>query len=240
MAIRFLTARWSRLAMFNYAMPEAALVPHLPPGCVPDTSLDGRAYASLVAFDFERTRVLGVPWPGFTTFPEINLRAYVRRGQDRGVVFVREIVPSRLVAAIARLTYNEPYLAAPTRSETRVDGPTMTVAHRVTHMGRESRLRVTADATPCVTTGDRLLEFFKEHRWGFNRSRSGRLLRYEVAHPEWRCHNVQRWVLDWDFGGLYGPAWSGLARRGPDSVLLAEGSPIEVFVWRSLGGATSG
>lgn len=54
-------------------------------------------------------QVFGVQWPGFTNFTEINLRFYVKFNGERGVTFVREYVPSWIVAQIARLTYNEPY-----------------------------------------------------------------------------------------------------------------------------------
>ncbi len=104
----FLTAEWRNLLLINDAVDEKILSEYLPPGCELDR-LDGRCFASLVAFDFQETRVFGVRWPGFTNFPEINLRIYVRFGDVRGVVFVRELVPGRLVAAIARWLYNEPY-----------------------------------------------------------------------------------------------------------------------------------
>src|SRR3954469_20731239 len=107
----FLTARWSNLCLLTYAVPPALLEPRLPPGLDLDLR-DGQAFVSLVAFDFLDTRVLGVPWPGFRNFPEINLRFYARRGDERGVVFVREWVPQRLVAWLARTLYNEPYAAA--------------------------------------------------------------------------------------------------------------------------------
>src|SRR5215468_781631 len=93
----FLTARWTNLFLATYAVPDDLLRPHLPPGLELDRR-DGRAFASLVAFDFLDTRVLGVPWPGYRNFPEVNLRFYVRHGEQRGVVFVREFVPLRLVA----------------------------------------------------------------------------------------------------------------------------------------------
>src|SRR4051812_2159224 len=88
----FLTARWSNLCLLTYAVPRALLTPRLPPGLELDTrpgladgptadrfAPDGPAFVSLVAFDFLDTRVLGVPWPGYRNFPEINLRFYVRR-----------------------------------------------------------------------------------------------------------------------------------------------------------------
>src|SRR3989442_9486339 len=108
----FLTARWSKLAILTWEAPPALLEPHLPAGLELDRR-DGAAFASLVAFDFLDTRVLGIPWPGFTRFPEVNLRFYVRRGERRGVVFIREFVPQAIVAWLARALYHEPYLGAP-------------------------------------------------------------------------------------------------------------------------------
>ena len=59
----FLTAGWRDLVLVTYAVPPEALAPHLPPGCEPDLR-EGKAFVSLVAFDFVDTRVLGVRWPG--------------------------------------------------------------------------------------------------------------------------------------------------------------------------------
>ena len=86
------------------------------------TALDtwrGRTYVSVVGFLFRDTRVLGVPVPWHRTFEEVNLRLYVRRevaGEiRRAVTFIRELVPRRAIAAVARLAYNEPYVARPMR-----------------------------------------------------------------------------------------------------------------------------
>src|ERR1700724_1878896 len=106
MARAFLTARWSNLFLATYAVPPALLEKRLPPGLHLDTR-DGNAFVSLVAFEFLDTRVLGVPWPGYRNFPELNLRYYVRRGPERGVVFLREFVGLHLVSWIARNVFNE-------------------------------------------------------------------------------------------------------------------------------------
>ena len=102
------------VALLSYPVPDELLVPRLPPGLALDRLAD-RAFVSLVAFDFVETRVGGVPWPGFTRFPEVNLRFYVREGDRRGVVFIAELVPSRVVTVLARLLYNEPYRVAALR-----------------------------------------------------------------------------------------------------------------------------
>src|SRR5687767_14202762 len=96
----FLTARWANLILAQYAVPADRLRPFLPPGVGLD-SWRGEHFVSLVGFQFLDTRVLGVSWPGYRAFPEWNLRIYVRRGDQRGVCFVLEFVPSRFVASVA-------------------------------------------------------------------------------------------------------------------------------------------
>lgn len=222
----FLRAEWRRLVLVTYAVDPQRLGPWLPPGLTFDLR-DGQAFVSLVAFDFLKTKVLGVGWPGFRDFPEINLRFYVREGDRRGVAFVREWVPNPLVAGIARVLYNEPYQAAPMTSAHRVEGDRLIVEHELT-VGGPQTLRVEADAEPTLPGEDSEEHFFKEHSWGYGTSRGGELVRYEVQHPHWRTHRVRSLDLSWDWGAVYGPEWADLADAEPASVVLAEGSPIAV------------
>lgn len=224
----FLTARWSNLALLTYAVPAPVLTPFVPPGCTLDLH-QGSAHASLVAFDFEQTRVMGIAWPGYRRFPEINLRFYVRCGGDRGVVFIREYVPQRLTCLIARWRYNEPY--RPARMRSRVDDAPAerTVSHTLRAGGRLNSLSVVAEKQAWLPPEDSAEHFFKEHRWGFGVDRGARLTRYEVVHPTWMVYPVRSYRLDWDFGAVYGESWRFLNRSRPVSVILAEGSPVAVF-----------
>jgi uncharacterized protein YqjF (DUF2071 family) len=213
----FLTARWSNLVLVNYAVDPVKLRP--PPGCTLDER-DGVAFISLVAFDFLDTRVLGVPWPGFRDFPEINLRFYVRHEGQRGVAFIREFVPSRLVAGIARALYNEPYRAA--RMTSRSSNT------EIVHTVNDSQLRVETSAETHLPDESSEAHFFKEHSWGFGTSRSGTLVRYRVEHPQLRTREVRKLSLDWNWRGLYGEEWAFLEKQQPRSVFLAVGSEISV------------
>jgi uncharacterized protein len=223
----FLTAEWSHLCLFNYAVSPESLQPFVPPGLTLDT-IDGDAFVSLVAFDFLKTRVLGIPWPGYRDFPEINLRFYVREGDRRGVSFIRELVPKRLIAWIARTLYNEPYAYAPMRSAVRWRADTLEVEHAVVVDGRTQRISVSARAQDGVPAETSREHFFKEHSWGYGRSRRGELVRYEVRHPVWSTYPIERYELDWDFGAVYGPRWSHLTAATPCSTVLARGSSVRV------------
>jgi uncharacterized protein YqjF (DUF2071 family) len=226
----FLTARWVHLLLATYAVPVELVASVLPAGLEPDVR-DGRAFASLVAFDFRDTRVLGVPWPGFRNFPEVNLRVYVRRldGSDRGVLFVREFVPQRWVAWLARTLYNEPYQATSmaSRVEPSSDG-NLAIEHRWTFAGRTHAVRATADPDSSVPDAGGLEAFFKEHRWGYGRTRDGRLLRYEVRHPPWATHRVRSFDVDVDWSAAYGSRWSELREAKPFSTIVAAGSDVSV------------
>src|SRR5579871_3872040 len=108
----FLTAEWRNLLLFNYAVDPGLLASLVPRGTGIDP-FEGVAFISLVAFEFNRTHLRGFAVPFHQAFEEVNLRFYVRRGEKRGVVFIRELVPKRAVAAIARLIFNENYSYAP-------------------------------------------------------------------------------------------------------------------------------
>ena len=102
------------LALLNWRVDPALVQPYAPRG----TELDfhaGETFVSVVGFLFQDTRVLGVPIPFHRTFEEVNLRFYIRRGDRRGVSFIREIVPRQAIATVAKLAYNEPYVALPMR-----------------------------------------------------------------------------------------------------------------------------
>lgn len=226
--VPFLTARWSNLAILTYEVPPSLLAPHLPSGLELDTR-GGSAFASLVAFDFEDTRVRGVAWPGFRRFPEINLRFYVRQGGRRGVVFVREFVPQPLVSWLARAIYNEPYLVAPIESGVAEEAQAIVTIRRLRWRGRSHAIEVTGDKPAYRPAEDSAEHFFKEHQWGFGRDRRGRTLVYEVRHPLWDVYPVRLWRLDLDWAQVYGPEWGFLSAEKPVSVLLAAGSPVSVY-----------
>lgn len=224
----FLTARWANVGLMSFPVPDAVLLSRLPAGLVLDR-WQGKAFVSLVAFDFEDTRVGGVAWPGFTRFPEVNLRFYVREGDRRGVVFIGELVPSRVVALLARLLYNEPYRVARLRSATEVEPDRIRVVHEFAWAGRRQSIQIEGRRPPEPTAEAGAAHFFKEHAWGYGTDRRGGLLRYAVEHPPWRVYPGATARVDLDFRAVYGPEWAFLTGLAPDHVIFAEGSPVAVY-----------
>ena len=225
---RFLTARWHNLILANFAIPERLLAPRLPPGLELDF-FEGKCWASLVGFQFLDTRVLGVSWPGYRNFPEWNLRFYVRRGDQRGVCFIREFVPKRLICWVARTIYNEPYSSAPITESVRAEADRLAVEYTLDWGGKAHRMRAVG-ALPSTLPGVGSAErWFIDQSWGFGVSRRGRTLCYEVNHPNWDIYPVTDFTSDVDWVTLYGPEWAGMNGAKPASVVLALGSEVSVY-----------
>lgn len=234
MTAPFLTARWQRLLNLTYAVDPTLLEPHVPSGVTLDVQ-DGRAFASLVAFDFLDTKVFGIPWPGFRNFPELNLRFYVKDGEERGVVFIREYVPQRWVAFLARAFYSEPYAAAPMTSRFEEAEDEVRYRLELELAGRRHAFEARAGAEVFTPASDSTEHYFKEHNWGWGTDRRGRTLKYRVEHPVWEVWPLREWSADADFGALYGPEWGFLAEAEPFSALLAVGSAVKVFPGETVG-----
>src|SRR5215469_5086960 len=227
MARTFLTAEWRKLVLASYVVPESLLLPYVPIGTEPDL-YEGRCYVSLVGFLFRETRLFGVRVPFHVEFEEVNLRFYVRRGERRGVVFVREIVPRTALRVVANAFYGEKYVKARIRHEWKIGPERVSVSYGWRMGGRWHGIRVKAGFQLQVVAPGSDEEFITEHYWGYTKSRRGRTSEYEVVHPRWEVYPVESFAVDVDFAQVYGAEFAGLNAMQPHSVLLAEGSDVVV------------
>ncbi|MDB6110639.1 MAG: hypothetical protein JWR69_2389 [Pedosphaera sp.] len=218
--------------MLNYEIDPEVLRPYLPAGTELD-AWNGRTYVSMVAFLFLNTRVRGMAIPFHRNFEEINLRFYVRRrgpdGWQRGVVFVKEIVPRFAIAAMARLFYNENYVALPTRHKLEVSAESVMADYGWRLKGRWNRLRVKTTGSFKFVEPGSLEEFITEHYWGYAAQGDGGCVEYRVAHPAWPIWQTEEAGLDCDVDALYGDRFAAWLKAAPSSSFLAEGSEVTVL-----------
>ncbi|KFF03108.1 YqjF family protein [Chryseobacterium luteum] len=227
--MNFLKAEWRKLAIINYEINPEILMKYLPEG----TEIDfyhGKCYVSLVGFMFLNTRLLGFSIPFHRNFEEVNLRFYVKKKEKdlwkRGVVFIKEIVPKYALSFVANLFYRENYKTMPMNNEIRVNGDELTVKYSWKDKSWHS-LQITAgnDAQPMENGSE--FEFITEHYFGFTK-RENRTSEYEVCHPKWDYYHIKEYQFDIEFNALYGKEFAFLNGQKPVSVMLAEGSGIEV------------
>ena len=220
--------------MLNYEIDPDVLLPRVPAGTELD-SWQGKTFVSMVGFLFLYTRVMGLSIPRHRNFAEINLRFYVRReapdGWRRGVVFVKEIVPRRAIAAVARWVYNENYVTHPMHSSVLLPHIAADGVGAVEYGWRSSfgnhALRARFTGGPHLPAAASEAAFITEHYWGYVARRRASL-EYRVEHPPWRVWPACDAELTGDSAGFYGAAYAEALTRPPTSAFVAEGSPVIV------------
>ena len=234
--------RWTDVVFLHWRYDASVVQGLLPPG-VTVHEHDGTAWVGLIPFSMERLGVPGwAPLPMVGSFPEVNVRTYVRAGHRRGVWFFSLDVDRRLPAVVARSAYHLPYFAGAASHrrtddllETRVERrwPTAGGSGHAADPASElrARTRVTTKTGDPIGAGDPLARFLTA-RWGLisstrgDRRRRGRLRYAPVDHPEWPLHTAE--VIDLDDGLV---AAAGLPQ--PDSAPHAMWSPgVDVRVGR--------
>jgi hypothetical protein len=227
----FLKAKWQNLIMANYEIDPAILLHYLPKG----TELDyfnGKTYVSLVGFLFKDSSIFNVPIPFMGTFEEVNLRFYVVRkvGNElrRGVVFINETVPNKIVAWVANKLYKEHYIAIPTKHKWALLNGEKEIEYQWKVHSKWNSISVVAFTTKHKMKLGSIEEFIFEHYYGYTKVNSEHTIEYKINHPSWEVNAIKCYNIDCDFVALYGNNFDVLNNSEPHSIMLAEGSDISV------------
>lgn len=232
----FLSAEWRKLALANYEVDKEILQKYLPPF----TELDdwqGKYYVSLVGFMFMDTKLRGFGIPFHINFEEVNLRFYVKYNEagtwKRGVVFIKEIVPKPAITFVANTVYKENYQTLPMKHKWQVDGDELTVEYLwKTKNWNKFAVKTNAKSETMAIGSEE--EFITEHFWGYTKIGANVTSEYQVEHPRWEVYPVKSYEIVVDFGANYGQDFAFLNELEPNSVMLAEGSPINVLKGKKI------
>lgn len=189
--------KWLDLAYLHFDYDPDVVQALLPDGLDVDL-FDGRAWVGLIPFsmrDIGVPRLPAVPYLG--SFPEINVRTYVRRNGVAGVWFFSLDVNRLLPALVARAAYRLPYCWG--RASHRVDGRLVT-----TDVRRRWPLATRGAATHIeIEVGDAIdepsaFDVWSSARWGLYSRGWGRdsLWYAAVDHPTWSLREVRASTID--------------------------------------------
>jgi uncharacterized protein YqjF (DUF2071 family) len=181
---------WSDLTFLHWPYDPGEVQRLLPPGLEVDT-FEGRAWIGLIPF---RVRIRHVPLPAvpwLSTFPEINVRTYVRgpRGKD-GIYFLSLDAARAVAALVARIVYGLRYSWARMHYGR--------IGSVVTYESERLYPRSGAGARLAVAVGERLapgelteLDLWLTSRWRYYCVRWGRLLTGVVDHEPWPLRRAE-------------------------------------------------
>ncbi|MDS0293235.1 YqjF family protein [Halogeometricum luteum] len=178
-----LRMRWRDALFAHWPVAPETVAARLPNG-LDVATFDGRAWLGVVAFAMEDIRPKGAPFG--LSFPELNLRTYVRRpGEDgHAVYFFNLDADDWLGVPVARRLYALPYYRADMRVRRR--GEEIEFASHRTHRGApaahfDATYRPTGEA---FAAEPGTLEHFLTENYRFYAS--GRTLVYgDIAHDPW-------------------------------------------------------
>jgi hypothetical protein len=227
----FLSARWENLIMANYEVHPDVLTAYLPYGVELDF-YNNKTYVSLVGFMFNKTRLFNIPIPFLGTFEEINLRFYVKRVDGdtikRGVVFINETVPYKPVAWLANKLYKEHYIAIPTKNAIEITSNSKNIRYEWKINKEWNHIAVNGANIKEQMLPGSIEEFIFEHYYGYTKINEQHSQEYKVNHPRWQVNKVVDYSIHCNFKSMYGNDFSFLNHHQPNSVILAEGSPVTV------------
>lgn len=227
----FLKAYWKDIVMINYEVPKEVLLPYLPYGTELD-DFEGKYYVSLVGFQFLNSAIFGIKIPVYGSFEEVNLRFYVKRmvHQEvrRGVVFISEIVPNKMVAFLANRLYKEHYSAAKMNSKIVHSDCRKVIEYNWTKDNRRDLINAYFEAAERDMETGSHEQFIYEHYYGYTRVSGHETWEYKVNHSAWQSNRYISHRLVCDFEALYGKPFAFLQGLPPHSVYNAIGSAVSI------------
>jgi len=174
---------WLELAFIHYRVAAASLQAIIPAGLTVQ-EFDGSAWVGLVPFRMVGVMKRGLPdLPGFSAFPELNLRTYVECRGKPGVWFFSLDAASWPIVVGGRHLFGLPYYLAQMTVRQRADG-----WHHIISRRRGTNVRFESNYRP---TGQSFFakpdsfEHWTTERYCLYTQRKKRLLRIEVHHAPW-------------------------------------------------------
>lgn len=183
-ARRLLSMTWRDVVFAHWPVDPGVVAPTLPAGLEVDTDPEGRAWLSVVGFVMDDIR------PRFSpvglSFPELNLRTYVRHDGTPGVYFYNLDADDRLGVPLARRLFRLPYYRAEMAVDTRDDRVRFS-SHRI-HAGvapADFEATVEVLGEPARVEPGSTDAFLVERYRFFAAGDDGTLYRGEIDHEPW-------------------------------------------------------
>lgn len=175
---------WRHLLFAHWPVPHEQLRPLVPPQLILE-EFDGSAWVGLTPFLLTDLRPhLLPPLPGISSFPELNLRTYVRLDDKPGIFFFSLDAASRLAVLTAHTLYRLPYHLA-----------LMRIGHRNGWIHYQSRRTDNGPADfaaryrptgPTFNAAPGTLEYFLTERYAlYVVLKNGKIIRGDIHHRPW-------------------------------------------------------
>ena len=177
--------RWHDLLFAHWALPIEQVRPLVPRELELDT-FEGKAWVGVIPFWMSNVRFRGVPpIPSASTFPELNVRTYVRAPHESdkpGVYFFSLDAASLLAVLGARAGAGLPYFWANMGAKVSASEVEYLSVRR---QGPKAKLVARYRATGGISSQKTDLEQFVTERYCLYTARRGKVGRIQIHHLPW-------------------------------------------------------
>ncbi|HXJ72163.1 MAG TPA: DUF2071 domain-containing protein [Candidatus Dormibacteraeota bacterium] len=231
----FLLADWLDVLMIHLEVDQTALQQATP---FELDLFDGRAFVSLVAFTMRRMRprqggrLAACLFRPIANHPFLNVRTYVRQGDEVGIYFLAEWLPNALSLLLGPRSFGLPYRLGRIdyghhfpRADGRFAGQVVDRLSGAAFRYRGAPIPAATKPEPCPEGS--LEAWLMERYIAFTQHR-GRSRYFRVWHPPWCRSPVKVEILNQDLLNRYWP-WMAEAE-----LIGAGGAPGFKDVWMGL------
>ena len=201
------TQRWHSISFLHWAVDPRMIAAVLPQGLEPDIR-DGAAWITLSPFLMRSVRLTPLPpVPGLSTFPETNLRTYVRCRDGTDGVYFLSVDCARLLAVLSLRLMNLPYTWS--RMSVHRDDRLLRYRSRRRAPGPRACSRLDLRVGDVVPEDEQsALDIWLSGRWHTYTSLFGRLVEVPVAHQPWPLRRAE--LIEYDDELLASAGFDGL------------------------------
>jgi uncharacterized protein YqjF (DUF2071 family) len=218
---------WHDLLFAHWAVPVDLLRPLIPRALEIDT-FGGQAWVGVVPFRMSGVRMRGtLAIPGFSRFPELNVRTYVVRDGKPGVWFFSLDAANAVAVWGARTFFHLPYFLA-TMSCAEDAGWIRYQSDRKDRRGSAALLRAHYRAIGEIFHAQpgSIEHFLAERYCLYTADEKGRVIRCEIHHPPWALQLAETELQENTMA-----AAAGIAIADVKPELLHFSRHQEVLVW---------
>jgi len=183
---------WHDLLFAHWPLPHATLRPLVPAQLELD-QFGGQCWVGVVPFRMSAISGRGLPpLPGLSSFPELNVRTYVTRGEKPGVYFFSLDAANLPAVWAARKFFHLPYFHARMSCEDRSDDRGGNILYSSLRLESPAEFRANYRPTAEVRlreTGS--LENWLTERYCLYTTHRGEVYRGEIHHQRWPLQQAE-------------------------------------------------
>ena len=225
-----ISSEFRKVALLTYSVPPEVVEKYLPEHTKPDF-YNGNCLISIAGFQVPKLKVAGIKMPLLKDFDEIDLQIYVKRFDgakwQKGVVVINRIFAHPLGEPLANTFLKTNFLTMPTQAKVDETEEYVRVEYSWQFEEQEQKFWVKSNRLAAPYDKDTEAAFILDRPFGFIKAEDQNY-QYSIKHVDWHLYTVEEYAVDIDFSKQFDPAFNILNNQTPQSVILTEGSTVEI------------